>query len=174
MRVLPKKFFLETCHLSVGHKLQLSTRSSQSPHFPTSVSQPTLHTSSSSSFHPLPKPSEDERLWKQGAPKYVSVQLNLDGDSAWRVNSKLCYGRPKFIAKISLDQLTVPLEFLLQFADLIALYSASRQSFHFLWFQCCFKTGSSPGIYHLEHRKRMHNTSASCPDTALVKVPVLT
>ena len=106
--------------------------------------------------------------------KTGSAQLSLDSDSAWPVHSKLRYGRPEFIAKISLDPLTVPLEFLLQFADLIALYSASRQSFHLLWFQCCFKTGSSPGIYHLEHRKCMHNTSASRPDTALVKVPVLT
>lgn len=85
----------------------------------------------------------------------MSAQLNREGDSAWPLNSELCQGRLKFIAKISLDPLTVPLEFLLQFADLIALYSASRQSFHFLWFQCCFKAGSSPGIYHLEHRKCM-------------------
>lgn len=124
-------------------------------HFPTSVLEPILHASSFFSFHTLPKFSEDERLWKQGKPKCVSVQPNLEGDWAWPVNSELCWGRLKFITKISLDPLTVPLEFLLQFADLIALYSASRQSFHFLWFQCCFKTRSSPGIYHLEQRKSM-------------------
>lgn len=67
----------------------------------------------------------------------------------------------------------MPLEFFLQLADLIALYSASRESFHFLWFQCCFQTGSGPGIYHLQHRKCPHSDPELCPDTAFVKMSAL-
>ena len=45
-------------------------------------------------------------------------------------------------------QLTVAFKFLLQFTDLVTFYPVSRQSFHFLRFQCSLQTASCPCIYH--------------------------